>query len=163
MSSIEDYLERYPQQSQRFIGIQFEQFQKLVQKAEILCQQKQLACPSLIRVGGGRDRKLSVKQEILLTLVYLHQSITFLLLGIQFEVSESTSRDIFNSWVESLGEILPASLMEKIKKKDREPEWIEEVLTELESIGEKSKPHRGSLFAGCIDRRQFHGETTSQL
>ncbi|HIK32190.1 MAG TPA: transposase family protein [Oscillatoriales cyanobacterium M59_W2019_021] len=160
MSSIEDYLERYPQQSQTFIGIKFEQFQELVQKVEILHQPKQLARPRLIRVEGGRDRKLSVKQEVLLTLVYLHQSLTFRLLGMQFEVSESTARDIFNDWVETLGEILPASLMEKITKKDREQEWIEEALTELESIVEKSKQHRGGLLARWIDRRQFHGETT---
>jgi Helix-turn-helix of DDE superfamily endonuclease len=37
-----------------------------------------------------------VKQEILLTLVYLNQFYTFQMLGIQFEVSESTVHDIFH-------------------------------------------------------------------
>ena len=142
MSSIEDYLARYPQQTQRLIGIKFDQFQELVQKAEILRQEKQQARPRLIRAGGGRRRKLSVKQEVLLTLVYLHQITTFQLLGIQFEVSESTAHDIFHEWVEMLGEILPSSLMEQFKKKDSEREWIEEVLTELELIVDSYQQQR---------------------
>jgi Helix-turn-helix of DDE superfamily endonuclease len=39
------------------------------------------------------------------------------MLGIQFEVSESTAHDVFHYWVETLSEILPASLMEQVKKK----------------------------------------------
>ncbi len=56
------------------------------------------------------------------------------MLGIQFEVSESTAHDIFHYWVETLSKILPASLMEQVKKKDSKREWIEEILTNLELI-----------------------------
>jgi hypothetical protein len=134
MTIIEDYLDRSPEQAKRIIGINIDQFQELVKKAEVIHHQKQQARPRLIQGGGGRRRKLSVQQEILLTLVYLNQFPTFLMLGIQFEVSESTAHDIFHYWVETLSEILPASLMEQVKKKESEREWIEEVLTDLELI-----------------------------
>lgn len=134
MTIIEDYLDRSPEQAKRIIGINLDQFQELVKQAEVIHHHKQQARPRLIQGGGGRRRKLSVKQEILLTLVYLNQFPTFLMLGIQFEVSESTAHDIFHYWVEILSEILPASLMEQVKKKDSDREWIEEILTELELI-----------------------------
>jgi DDE superfamily endonuclease/Helix-turn-helix of DDE superfamily endonuclease len=134
MTIIEDYLDRSPEQAKRIIGINIDQFQELVKQAEAIHHQKQQARPRLIQAGGGRRRKLSVKQEILLTLVYLNQFPTFLMLGIQLEVSESTAHDVFHYWVETLSEILPASLMEQVKKKDNEREWIESVLTELELI-----------------------------
>ena len=134
MTSIENYLDRSPEESKRIIGITFEQFQELAQKASEIHQHKQQARPRLIKPGGGRCRKLSVQQEILLTLVYLHQFPTFQMLGIQFEVSESTAHSIFHYWVNTLSEILPASLIEQFKKKDNELEWIESVLTELDLI-----------------------------
>ena len=134
MTIIGDDLDRDPEESKRIIGITFEQFQELAQRAEEIHQHKQQARPRLIQPGGGRRRKLSVQQEILLTLVYLHQFPTFQMLGIQFEVSESTAHDIFHYWVDTLSEILPASLMEQFKKKDSELEWIEETLAELDLI-----------------------------
>ena len=134
MTIIGDDLDRSPEESKRIIGITFEQFQELAQRAEEIHQHKQQARPRLIQPGGGRRRKLSVQQEILLTLVYLHQFPTFQMLGIQFEVSESTAHDIFHYWVDTLSEILPASLMEQFKKKDSELEWIEETLAELDLI-----------------------------
>jgi Helix-turn-helix of DDE superfamily endonuclease len=134
MASIEEYLEHHPEQAQRVIGITWEQFQELVTHAERLHQQKQQARPRLIKSGGGRRRKLSVQQEILLTLVYLHQYPTFQILGIQFDVGESTAHDIFHYWVNILGETLPASLIEQFKKKESEWCWIEEELTKLELI-----------------------------
>lgn len=134
MTQIEDYLDRSPQETKRLVGIDFEQLQELVKQGEIFWIQKQQKRPRLIKSGGGRSRTLSVKQEILLTLVYLNQYITFQMLGIQFGVSESTANDIFHEWVENLSELLPPSLLEQFKKKDSEKEWIEEVLTETELI-----------------------------
>jgi len=45
----------------------------------------------IIKKGGGRKVKLSIEEQILLTLIYLRHLTTFQLLGIQFEVSESTN------------------------------------------------------------------------
>lgn len=134
MTQIEDYIDRFPQETKRVIGIDFEKFTELVKQAERIQAQKQQERPRLIKAGGGRRRALSVKQEILLTLVYLNQFHTFQMLGIQFGVSESTAHDIFHHWVEILSELLPPSLIEQFKKKDSEKEWIEDVLTEMELI-----------------------------
>lgn len=157
MSSIENYLDRYPQQTQRLIGIKFDQLEELVQKAEIQRLQKQQARPRLIRAGGGRSRKLSVKQEVLLTLVYLHQFPTFQLLGIQFEVSESTAHEVFHEWVEMLGEILPSSLIEQFKKKDSEWEWIEEILSEQELIVDSYQQQR-ERPSDAIEQRKYYSK-----
>lgn len=134
MTQIEDYIDRSPQETKRLLGIDFEQFQELVRQGESLQARKHQERPRLIKAGGGRRRALSIKQEILLTLVYLNQYITFQMLGIQFGISESTANDIFHEWVENLNELLPPSLLEQFKKKDSEQEWIEEILTEMELI-----------------------------
>ena len=72
----------------------------------------------IIAAGGGRKPKLSVREQIILTLVYLRHLTTFQLLGIQFGVSESTANDTFNYWLPILQELLPSSLVEQVKKKN---------------------------------------------
>ncbi|WP_370497263.1 helix-turn-helix domain-containing protein [Trichodesmium erythraeum] len=42
---------------------------------------------------------------------------TFQLLGINFGVSESTANNIFHYWINILPDLLPASLLEQVKKK----------------------------------------------
>ena len=91
---------------------------------------------------AGRRRALSVRQELLLTLTYLHQYPTFQFLGIQFGVSESTANDVFHHWVELLPEILPASLIEQVKKKEDEWLWVTEILENLELIVDSSQQSR---------------------
>ncbi len=46
----------------------------------------------------GAKAKLLVEEQIILTLMYLRQGLTFQVLGIVFGVSESTANDIFNYW-----------------------------------------------------------------
>ena len=55
-------------------------------------------------------------EQIILTLTYLRHLTTFQLLGIQFGVSETTANDIFNYWKPIIGEFLPSSLLEQVKK-----------------------------------------------
>ena len=55
-------------------------------------------------------------EQIILTLTYLRHLTTFQLLGIQFGVSETTANDIFNYWFPIIGELLPSSLLEQVKK-----------------------------------------------
>ncbi len=61
--------------------------------------------------------KLSIPDQILLTLVYLSQYHTFQYLGIQFEVSESTAHNIFQYWLDIFNELLPASLLTQAPRK----------------------------------------------
>ncbi len=120
MSSVLEYIENNPQETQRLVGLKYEQLQQLIAKVQELYNQKQAAVEikktRIIAKGGGRKPKLKISEQILLTLVYLRYLTTFQLLGIQFGVSETTANDIFNHWLPILRELLPSSLLEQVKK-----------------------------------------------
>ncbi|MDZ7963320.1 MAG: transposase family protein [Aulosira sp. DedQUE10] len=120
MSDILNHIEENLKETQRLIGLEYEQLQQLIQNAEQLNHEKQALQESkkvrIIAGGGGRKPKLSMKEQIILTLVYLRHMTTFQLLGIQFGVSESTANDTFNHWYPILRELLPSSLIEQVKK-----------------------------------------------
>jgi len=122
MSSVLEYIEENPKQTQRLIGLGYPELQQLIQNAEQLHYEKQKLLESkkirIISGGGGRKPKLSLQEQIILTLVYLRHMTTFQLLGIQFKVSESTANDTFNYWLPLLEELLPSSLLEQVKKKN---------------------------------------------
>ena len=138
MSDILNHIEEHPQETQRLIGLDYEQLQQLIQNAERLHHEKQALLESkkvrIIAGGGGRKPKLSLGEQIILTLVYLRHMTTFQLLGIQFGVSESTANDTFNNWLPKLRELLPCSLLEQVKKNAADYEIVKEILTEYELI-----------------------------
>ena len=138
MSSVLEHIEANPQETQRLIGLGYPELQILLQNAEQLHHEKQALLESkkirIISGGGGRKPKLSIKEQIILTLVYLRHMTTFQLLGIQFGVSESTANDTFNYWLPILRELLPSSLIEQVKKKESDYEVVKEILTEYELI-----------------------------
>ena len=138
MSDILNHIEEHPKETQRLIGLDYEQLQQLIQNAERLHHEKQALLESkkvrLIAGGGGRKPKLSLDERIILTLVYLRHMTTFQLLGIQFGVSESTANDTFNYWLPHLRELLPSSLLEQVKKNAAEHAIVKEILTEYELI-----------------------------
>ena len=100
MNSLLEYIENYPQESQRLLGLRYEQLKQLLEKAIKLHNQKlELAESKKVRIiigGGGRKPKLSTSEQVILTLTYLRHLTTFQLLGIQFGVSETTANDTFN-------------------------------------------------------------------
>lgn len=120
MDSLSGYIEKHPQEAQRLIGLNYDQLKQLIKQVIALHtqaeSQAELKKTRIIKKGGGRKRKLSLEEQILLTLVYLRQFTTFQLLGIQFGVSETTANDTFNYWFPLLGEMLPPSLIEQVKK-----------------------------------------------
>lgn len=146
MSEILDYIAKNPQQTKRILGLDYEQLQQLINHAENRHKQKQAEIEKtkirLIAKGGGRKPKLSIADEIVLTLVYLRHLPTFQLLGLQFGVSESTANDIFNYWLVLLGELLPPSLLEQVKKSESEFELVREILGEMELIVDSSEQVR---------------------
>jgi len=81
-----------------FIGIDYEKLQQLFTQAEALHYEKQAEIEAakfrLNSKGAGCKPKLSLREQMLLTLVYL--SHTFQYLGVQFGVSESTANNIFH-------------------------------------------------------------------
>ncbi|GET39084.1 helix-turn-helix domain-containing protein [Microseira wollei] len=138
MSLLREYIEKHPSESQRLVGIDYEQLIELIVQAERLHKEKQLAVAQkktrIIKAGGGRQPKLSLTDQVILTLVYLHHLPTFQMLGVQFGVSESAANYIFHYWLGILRELLPASLVEQVKKNASEWEWIEEILSQFELI-----------------------------
>ena len=136
MCDILNHIEQNPKETQRLIGLEYKQLQQLIQNAEQLHHEKQATLESqkirIIAGGGGRKPKLSIQEQIILTLVYLRHMTTFQLLGIQFGVSESTANDTFNYWLPLLRELLPSSLLEQVKKNASDYEIVKEILTEYE-------------------------------
>ncbi|WP_459195200.1 transposase [Nostoc sp. FACHB-892] len=138
MSDILNHIEQNPKKAKRLIGLEYEQLQQLIQNAERLHHKKQELLESkkvrIIAGGGGRKPKLSLKEQIILTLVYLRHLTTFELLGIQFGVSESTANDTFNYWLPIFRELLPSSLIEQVKKNESDLMVVKEILTDYELI-----------------------------
>lgn len=146
MSQLREYIEKHPSETKRLVGVDYEQLMELINQAERLYNQKQLAVElqkrRIIKAGGGRQPKLSLSDQVLLTLVYLHHLPTFQMLGVQFGVSESAAHYIFHYWLRILRELLPASLVEQVKKNDSEWSWIEEILSSFELIVDSSEQPR---------------------
>ena len=131
MSDILNHIEENPKETQRLIGLTYEELQQLLQNAERLHHEKQALLEAkkvrIIAGGVGRKPKLSLPEQIILTLVYLRHMTTFQLLGIQFGVSESTANDTFNYWLPHLRQLLPSSLLEQVKKNAADHAIVKEI------------------------------------
>ncbi|NEO33795.1 MAG: transposase family protein [Symploca sp. SIO3C6] len=120
MSYTWEYLQRNHQEAKRLVGINYEQLIQLIEQAKFLHEQRQTEIEinrtRLINTGGGRKSQLSLEEQIILTLIYLRHHLIFKILGLLFQVSESTANNIFNYWHSLLRESTPASLLEQVKK-----------------------------------------------
>jgi uncharacterized protein (UPF0335 family) len=69
MSNILNHIEENKKETQRLIGLEYEQLQQLIQNAERLHHEKQATLESkkirIIAGGGGRKPKLSLKEQII--------------------------------------------------------------------------------------------------
>jgi hypothetical protein len=146
MSDVLGYIQNNPQETQRLVGLKYEQLEQLMNQAIALHTQKQQEIEAqkvrIINKGGGRKVKLSIEEQIILTLIYLRHLTTFQLLGIQFGVSESTANDTFNYWFPVLQEILPSSLLEQVKKNASDLMVVQEILTDYELIVDSTEQPR---------------------
>lgn len=162
MSNILGYIKNNYQETQRLVGLKYEQLEQLIKQANALHTQKQEEVEAqkvrIINKGGGRKVKLSTEEQILLTLVYLRHLTTFQLLGIQFEVSESTANDTFNYWLPLLEELLPSSLLEQVKKNASDYEIVQEVLTDYELIVDSAEQVRERPGEYKEQKRYYSGK-----
>ncbi len=146
MSEVLSYIKKHPEETQRLVGLKYEQLEQLIKQTLTLQTQKQQEVEAqkirIINKGGGRKAKLSAEEQILLTLIYLRQLTTFQFLGIQFGVSESTANDTFNYWLSLLQELLPSSLLEQVKKNVSDYETVKEILTDYELIVDSEEQPR---------------------
>jgi len=87
MSSVLEYIEENPKETQRLICLGYPELQQLIQNAEQLHKKQNLLESKKINYlgGGGRKPKLSIQEQIILTLVYLRHMTTFQLLGISLK------------------------------------------------------------------------------
>jgi len=162
MTNILNYIQNNPQETQRLVGVKYEQLEQLIKQAIALHTQKQQEIEAdkirIINKGGGRKVKLSTEEQILLTLVYLRHLTTFQLLGIQFGVSESTANDTFNYWFPLLQELLPSSLLEQVKKKANDYEIVQELLTDYELIVDSAEQPRARPGEYAEQKKYYSGK-----
>jgi len=113
MSLLLEYIENNPKETKRLVLIMRSYNYLLKLKLCIMKNKIEAAKFRLNSKGAGCKPKL-FSLQMLLTLVYLSQH-TFQYLGVQFGVSESTN-NIFHYWLDIFTELLPASLLEQVKK-----------------------------------------------
>ncbi len=162
MSSVLNYIEKNPHETQRLVGLKYEQLEQLIKQANALHTEKQKENEAqkvrIINIGGGRKVKLSKREQILLTLIYLRHLTTFQLLGIQFGVSESTANDTFNYWFPVLQKLLPSSLLEQVKKNANDYEIVQELLTDYELIVDSAEQPRARPGDYAEQKKYYSGK-----
>lgn len=138
-----NYIQANPKQVKRLLGISYEELNQLIEICRRQHEENQKLKEKdkirLMRAGGGKKANLILEEQIILTLIYLRQGLTFQVLGLLFEVSESTAHNTFNYWQRVFREVLPASLMEAIKKLEINLEDFQEKLAEYELIVDSSE------------------------
>ncbi len=81
MTFLSNYLEKHSQAIKRILGINSFQLQQLLTQAKIRHEQKLAEIEKkklrLIADGGGRKRKLTIDDEIILALAYFRHFPTF--------------------------------------------------------------------------------------
>ncbi|WP_133163997.1 transposase family protein [Cuspidothrix issatschenkoi] len=86
MKNIIHYIHLHPKRARGILGISYDQFISLMEQALLAHQeQKGQLEKGKLRVnspGGGRKPKLTIEEEICLTLFYLRQMPTFEVLGL---------------------------------------------------------------------------------
>ena len=131
------YIHKNPKQTKRLLGVNYEQLEQLIALGKQINQKNREEIEKTkIRInqpGSGTHPKLSQEEQIVLMLVYLRHNISFQLLGLIFQVSESTAHNIFTYWQKLLVEELPPSLLEQVKKCQEEESLLEQ-LTDYELI-----------------------------
>ncbi len=132
------YIQKYPKQTKRLLGIDYEQLEQLIALGKLLHQRKKEEVEKTkIRInqpGAGTLSLLSEEDQIVLMLVYLRHHLSFQILGLLFQVSESTAHNIFSYWQKLFEEELPPSLLEQVKKFQEDSEIVVEQLRDYELI-----------------------------
>jgi hypothetical protein len=78
---------------------------------------------------------------------------TFEVLGLHFGMSKTEAKDTFNYWLETLGNVLPASLLEQVEKHDSDYR----ILTQNKRHETKSFPGRVFLLNTSLDLLRYSG------
>lgn len=165
MSNPLDYIQKYPERTIRILGISYQQWQQLSEKAIAYYQEQQNTfLKSKVRInaqGGGRKPILSQEEEICLCLFYLRQMPTFEVLGIQFEISKTEANDTFHKWLPILRKLLPASLLEEFKNQPQNREMLHSLLEEIELLVDTTEQVRQRPKNYQEQKKYFSGKQQS--
>jgi hypothetical protein len=140
------YLHQYPERSKSLIGIDLEHFSQLQQTLERVYAQeraeREWCSVRLNAPGGGRPPKLTLGEQICMTLVSLRHAPTFDLLGLLFDLSKTEANDTFHDWLPRFRTVLPASLLEQVEGKPDELDWVLRCLLEQELLVDSTEQPR---------------------
>ncbi|MBU7583218.1 MAG: transposase, partial [Nostoc sp. TH1S01] len=132
------YIHKYPHRTKQILGISYDQFLLLVKQAEIRHKEQEFQREEkkirINAIGGGRKPKLTIAEEICLSLFYLRQMPTFEILGMNFDISKTEANDTFHYWLKVGREVLPASLLEQVENQEGDYVTVQELLREFELI-----------------------------
>ena len=95
-----EYIQKHPKETKRLLGINYEQLRGLIEQGKFLHKRKPEEIEKkkirIIKAGGGNHPKLSQEEQIILMLVYLRHHLSFQLLGLLFQISESSAHKLFD-------------------------------------------------------------------
>jgi hypothetical protein len=138
-----DYIQKHPKDTKRLLGIDDNQLKQIIELGKLAQQQQRAEIEQtkirINRAGGGNHPKLTLEEQIVLTLIYLRHHLSFQLLGLLFEVSESTAHNVFEYWQRLLQQASPPSLLEQVKKSLEATAEIRTKLTEHELLVDSSE------------------------
>ena len=160
-----EYIKQHPQEVKRLLGISYEQLEQLIEQGILLHQIKQEKNEKqkkrIIKAGGGKPAKLSIEEQIVLTVVYLRHHLTFQVLGLLFQVSESTAHNLFNYWQGLFREGLPASLLEQVKKSPEDEVALTEQLQQYKLIVDSEEQDRERPSEYKTQKKYYSGKQKS--
>lgn len=141
-----EHIRQHPKLAKQLIGLNLPQLEQLIKQAIVLNKERKKEAEEqkirLNKKGAGRAKNLSEDVEICLTLFYLRQMPIFEVLGIIFDVSRTTSNDIFHYWLPILRDILPSSLLEEWSKSLQDNEFVQELLTSHQLLVDSAEQPR---------------------
>ncbi|MDZ4876743.1 MAG: hypothetical protein CLLPBCKN_006178 [Chroococcidiopsis cubana SAG 39.79] len=160
-----NYIHLYPLRAKQILGISYNQFFRLVQQAELSHQKRQIEREkSKTRVnaaGGGRKPKLTLAEEVCLSLFYLRHMPTFEVLGMHFGISKTEANDTFHYWLKILRDLLPASMLEQVENQESDAAIVRELLTGFELIVDSYEQRRERPTDNDEQRKYFSGKKKS--
>jgi hypothetical protein len=160
-----EHIQQKPETAKSLIGVSYEQFQDLVAQAEEYEKQKQeeqeKTKTRINAKGGGRPPKLSIAEKLCLCLFYLKHAVTFEVLGLLFDISQTTANDQFHYWLDFLYDLLPASLFEEMEKRGEDMEKFRQELEQYRLLVDTTEQDIERPSAQGIERKYYSGKKKS--
>jgi len=157
-----EHIQQKTETAKSLIGVSYEQFQDLVAQAEEYEKQKQeeqeKTKTRINAKGGGRPPKLSIAEKLCLCLFYLKHAVTFEVLGLLFDISQTTANDQFHYWLDFLYDLLPASLFEEMEKRGEDMEKFRQELEQYRLLVDTTEQDIERPSAQGIERKYYSGK-----